>query len=108
MTKPKQALGPNPFFPILSGRLLGVGGRRRPFPGLDEGLGEGAVCNGFGLVYNALVPVCPGTEFGRVDTMRSFWIGSITAVIIAVVAGVILSGSEVSTAEKFSTADTQR
>ena len=40
--------------------------------------------------------------------MRSFWIGSITAVIIAVVASVILSGSEVSTAEKFSTADTQR
>ncbi len=40
--------------------------------------------------------------------MKSFWIGSIAAVIIAVVAGVVLTGSEVSTAEKYSTADTRR
>ncbi len=106
MIKPKQALGPNPFFSILSGSRRG--GRRRPFPGPGEGRGEGAVCNGFGLVYNVLVPVCPGTEFGRGDTMKSFWIGSMAAVIIAIVAGVVLSGSEVSTAEKFSTADTRR
>ena len=106
MKKPKQALGPNPLFPILSGCRRG--GRRRPFQGLGEGPGEGAVCNGFALVYNDLVPVCPGTELERGDTMKSFWIGSMAAVIIAIVAGVVLSGSEVSTAEKFSTADTRR
>ena len=86
MIKPKQAL----------------------IPRSGEGRSEGAVCNGFGLVYNALVPVCPGTEFKRGDTMKSFWIGSMAAVIIAIVAGVVLSGSEVSTAEKYSTADTRR
>ena len=40
--------------------------------------------------------------------MKSFWIGSMAAVIIAIVAGVVLSSAEVSTAEKYSTADTRR
>ncbi len=39
--------------------------------------------------------------------MKSFWIGSIAAVIIAVVAGVVLSGSEMTTGERFSTASTR-
>ncbi len=39
--------------------------------------------------------------------MKSFWIGSIAAVIIAIVAGVVLSGVEVSTAEKYSTTNTR-
>ncbi len=90
MTKPKQ------------GTSEGQG------DGPGKGLGEGAICNGFGLVYNAFIPVCPGTEFGRGDIMKSFWIGTIAAVIIAAVTGVVLSGAEVSTAEKYSTADTRR
>ena len=80
----------------------------KPKQGPGKGRVEGAICNGFGLVYNALVPVCPGTEIGRGDTMKSFWIGSMAAVIIAIVAGVVLSSAEVSTAEKYSTADTRR
>ena len=39
--------------------------------------------------------------------MKSFWIGSVAAVLIAIVASVVLSGSEVSTAEEFSTVDTR-
>ena len=39
--------------------------------------------------------------------MKSFWIGSIAAVIIAVVAGVVLAGSVMTTGEKFSTASTR-
>ncbi len=39
--------------------------------------------------------------------MKSFWIGSLAAVLIAIVAGVVLSGSAVSTAEQFSSADTR-
>ncbi len=39
--------------------------------------------------------------------MKSFWIGSIAAVIIAVVAGVVLSGSDMTTGERLSTASTR-
>ncbi len=39
--------------------------------------------------------------------MKSFWIGSIAAVIIAVVAGVVLSGSGMTTGERFSTSSTR-
>ncbi|MEE9317885.1 MAG: hypothetical protein V3U48_06310 [Rhodospirillales bacterium] len=39
--------------------------------------------------------------------MKSFWIGSAAAIIIAIVAGVVLSGSEMSTAEEFSTVNTR-
>ena len=39
--------------------------------------------------------------------MKSFWIGSIAAVLIAIVAGVVLSSAEMSTAEKYSTANTK-
>ncbi len=39
--------------------------------------------------------------------MKSFWIGSVAAILIAIVAGVVLSSSEVSTAEEFSTANTR-
>jgi hypothetical protein len=39
--------------------------------------------------------------------MKSFWIGSIAAVIIAVVAGVVLSGSGMTSGEKYSTASTR-
>ncbi|MFQ5764265.1 MAG: hypothetical protein ACE5GT_05000 [Rhodospirillales bacterium] len=39
--------------------------------------------------------------------MKSFWIGSALAVIIAIVAGVALDTAGVSTAQKFSTSDTR-
>ncbi len=39
--------------------------------------------------------------------MKSFWIGSIAAVIIAVVAGVVLSGSQMTTGERYSSANTR-
>ncbi len=38
---------------------------------------------------------------------RSFWYGTIAAAIIAVVAGVVLNGTAVSTAEKYSTSNTR-
>ncbi len=39
--------------------------------------------------------------------MKSFWIGSIAAVLIAIVAGVVLSSTETSSAEEFSSASTR-
>ncbi len=39
--------------------------------------------------------------------MKSFWIGSIAAVIIAIVAGAVLTGSETTTGQKFSTSSTR-
>ncbi len=39
--------------------------------------------------------------------MKSFWIGSIAAVLIAIVAGVVLSGAETSSAEEFSSTSTR-
>lgn len=39
--------------------------------------------------------------------MKSFWIGSIAAVIIAIVSGVVLTGSGTTTAEKYSSANTR-
>jgi len=39
--------------------------------------------------------------------MKSFWIGSIAAIIIAVVAGAVLTGVETSSGEKFSTSSTR-
>jgi len=39
--------------------------------------------------------------------MKSFWIGSIAAVLIAVVAGVVLTASETTSAQKFSTSSTR-
>ena len=49
----------------------------------------------------------PGSRLGREVIMKSFWIGSIAAVIIAVVAGVVLSGSGMTSGEKYSTASTR-
>jgi hypothetical protein len=39
--------------------------------------------------------------------MKSFWTGSIIAVIIAIVAGAVLNSSENSSAQKFSTSSTR-
>ena len=39
--------------------------------------------------------------------MKSFWIGSIAAVIIAIVAGVVLSGNQITTGEKYSSENTR-
>ena len=39
--------------------------------------------------------------------MKSFWIGSIAAVIIAIVAGGVLNSSENSSAQKYSTSSTR-
>ncbi len=39
--------------------------------------------------------------------MKSFWIGSIAAVIIAVVAGAVLTVSETPSAQKFTTSSTR-
>ena len=58
------------------------------------------------MVYNG-PGGCRKANFGRDNAMKSFWIGSVAAVLIAIVAGVVLSGSEVSTAEEFSTANTR-
>ena len=44
---------------------------------------------------------------GGENIMKSFWFGSIAAVIIAVVAGVVLSGSGVTTGERYSSANTR-
>ena len=35
--------------------------------------------------------------------MKSFWIGSIAAVVIAIVAGTVLTGTEMTSGQKFST-----
>ncbi len=39
--------------------------------------------------------------------MKSFWIGSIAAIVIAFVAGTVLSGSDMTTGQKFSTSSTR-
>ncbi len=39
--------------------------------------------------------------------MKSFWIGSIAAVLIAIVAGAVLNTVETTSAEKFSTSSTR-
>jgi len=39
--------------------------------------------------------------------MKSFLIGSVAAVLIAIVAGAVLTGSETTTGEKFSTSSTR-
>ncbi len=52
-------------------------------------------------------PAQPGAEFWEGTTMKSFWIGSIAAVIIAIVAGAVLTGSETTTGQKFSTSSTR-
>ncbi len=39
--------------------------------------------------------------------MKSFWIGSIAAIVIAFVAGAVLSGSDMTTGQKFSTSSTR-
>ncbi len=39
--------------------------------------------------------------------MKSFWIGSIAAIIIAVVAGAVLTGTETSSGERFTTSSTR-
>jgi len=39
--------------------------------------------------------------------MKSFWIGSIAAVIIAFVAGAVLSGNNMTSEQKFSTSSTR-
>jgi len=39
--------------------------------------------------------------------MKSFWIGSIAAIIIAFVAGAVLSGSDMTAAQQFSTSNTR-
>jgi len=39
--------------------------------------------------------------------MKSFWIGSIAAIIVAVVAGAVLTGVEKTSGEKFSTSSTR-
>jgi len=41
------------------------------------------------------------------EGMKSFWIGSIAAIVIAIVAGAVLNSSEMSSAEKFSTINTK-
>lgn len=38
---------------------------------------------------------------------KSFWIGTVAAVLIAVVAGVVLNATAVSTGEKFATSSTR-
>jgi hypothetical protein len=52
-------------------------------------------------------PAQPGAEFWEGTTMKSFWIGSIAAVIIAIIAGAILTGSETTAEQKFSTSNTR-
>ena len=39
--------------------------------------------------------------------MKSFWIGSIAAVIIAIVAGAVLTGNETTSGQRFSTSTTR-
>ncbi len=39
--------------------------------------------------------------------MKSFWIGSFAAIIIAVVAGTVMTASETPSAQKFSTSSTR-
>jgi len=39
--------------------------------------------------------------------MKTFWIGSVAAVIIAVIAGAVLSGYDTTTGQKFSTSNTR-
>ncbi len=39
--------------------------------------------------------------------MKSFWIGTIAAIAIAIAAGAVLNNSEISTAEQFSTSSTR-
>ena len=39
--------------------------------------------------------------------MKSFWIGSIAAGVIAIVAGTVLTGTEMTSGQKFSTSSTR-
>ncbi len=39
--------------------------------------------------------------------MKSFWIGSIAAIVIAVVAGAVLTDTETSSGERFTTSSTR-
>jgi hypothetical protein len=47
------------------------------------------------------------THLGRDAGMKSFWIGSIAAVVIAIVAGTVLTGTEMTSGQKFSTSSTR-
>jgi len=39
--------------------------------------------------------------------MKSFWIGSFAAIVIAIVAGAILSSTDMTTGQKYSTSSTR-
>ena len=69
--------------------------------------GQGAGCNVFMLLYNGPVRFGRALDLGGENIMKSFWFGSIAAVIIAVVAGVVLSGSGMTTGERYSSANTR-
>ena len=41
------------------------------------------------------------------ESWKSFWLGTLAAVVIAIGAGVFYNGMEISSAEKFSTSNTR-
>ena len=68
---------------------------------------QGCRLQRFFVALQWLYMVRSGSRLGRENTMKSFWIGSIAAVIIAIVAGVVLSGSGMTTGERYSSANTR-